>query len=366
MRWIRFLKSDSQTTNNKFLIVADCSVSQKFIDILEKELNLCGDLVYIDTSRKTKTRALARHFSYFLLALYTIFKRKYYKFIIFWQQFIGVYFSLIARVLNVKYPPALMMALIFKERKGVLGRLLKMIYNLAFQYKVIMGAICYSSFELGYYQSLFPQVKNKFLFVPYGQSTEDISCCDNIDPNGGGKPYFFSGGVSNRDYLTLLSVAKNFDFLFVIACKHRDIKGVKIPPNVKVFYEVSLREFDKLLKKSFGVILLFKDPNISSGQIVLLKAMEFGKPIIVTRSAGVIDYVDESCAFLVEHKDGNHLRLILKNVISNLSEARARGINAQKRYRDKFTIESFAVRVSKLIKENFKKAYSNDSILRLL
>ena len=247
------------------------------------------------------------------------------------------------------------MPFIFKSRgTGILGKVYRTFLNLALRSKVIKAAVCHSSTELIYYRKAFAANGNKIFFIPYGQVAKYKISAKNVN-NISKNPYFFSGGTSNRDYLTFAVCAEKTNFHFVIACTHNDIKGIKMPDNVKLFHDAYGEKFNFLLKQALAVILLFKDPNISSGQIVLLKAMQMGKPIIVTDSAGSRDYVDESCAFLVEHNNPEQLRKVLEYVISHPQEVKKRTTNAYMKYKREFTVGKFAFRVAELIAKNLKE-----------
>ena len=77
-----------------------------------------------------------------------------------------------------------------------------------------------------------------------------------------------------------------------------------------------------------------------------------GKPVVVTDSAGSVDYVDENCAFFVEHNNQKQLIKVLEYVISNPQEAQRRAKNAYVKYYEKFTLDHFAFRVADLISKS--------------
>jgi len=249
------------------LIVADCLLNRTFVNALCERLNSNADLFYIDTSRKTRTPILIRHASYFILALKVFFLEKEYKIIIFWQQFIGLYYGLLSYLKKTERPNAFLMPFIFKQRKGALGKIHKLLFSLALRCSAIRAVICHSSCEMMYYQRIFSRNRNKIYFIPYGQSSENE---DNNKHLLADKPYFFSGGTSNRDYVTLASAAAKTKYYFIIACTQTDIKGLNMPSNFKVIHDAYRKKFDSLVKECLAVIIPLKDPNISSGQIFLL------------------------------------------------------------------------------------------------
>lgn len=328
---------------SKLLMIADCKVNQGFVNVLCNRLNTNADLLYIDTSRETRKNVVARHFSYLILAKQAFLIENKYDNIVFWQQFIGLYWTLFSYPKRGTKIRTFLLPLIYKSRKGIIGKLYRLLFSFTLSNSVLRGAICYSSKELKYYQGIFSKCKSKIFFVPYGQVSEikskSIAIAAEI-------PYFFSGGTSNRDYSTLMSVALKIKYNFVVACTRKDVAGMNVPDNIRIFYDAYGEKFDLLMKSSYAVVLTLKNPDISSGQIVLLKAMEIGKPIVATRSAGTQDYVDETCAFLVEPQNTEELQRVLKFIIENPEEAQNRTIRAKRKYQENFTIRRFASSVA--------------------
>ena len=353
MRSLRFLPhyNNSQGNHNKVdvLIVADSVVSHAFVDELCNRLYTNADLLYIDTSRSTRTGVAKRHLSYFILAIKALLIRHKYKKIIFWQQFIGLYWSTFSFLSNGSSVVAVLLPMIYKARKRVLGKLYKLFFSFALSKPALTAAVCHSSEELKYYKKTFPKSRNKIFFIHYGQGpkTEDtgMSPSENFD-------YFFSGGTSNRDYSILVSVAAKMKYSFVFACTWNDIKGVKIPRNVMVFHDAYGDKFDVLIRSARAVVLTLENPYISSGQIVLLKSMAMKKPIVATKSAGTLDYVDDTCAYLIEPHNEEQLQVALTRIIENPQEAEIRAAKANKRYHEKYSIQKFAFHLSELMTKN--------------
>lgn len=333
--------------SSRLLIVADCMVNQEFVNVLCDRLNTNADLLYIDTSRKTPKNvvALPRHLSYLIVAKKALSIENKYENIIFWQQFIGLYWSFLSYLKIRKKIVTFLLPLIYKPRKGIIGKIFKLFFNFSLSNPALWGAICYSSEEQKYYQRIFLNCKSKIFFIPYGRGQFFKTKGRNILISRV-SPYFFSGGTSNRDYSTLMSVATKIKYNFVICCTTKDISGMDISDNVRVFYDAYGEKFNLLMESSYAVILTLENPYISSGQIVLFKAMEMGKPIVATRFGGIMDYVDETCAFLVEPKNVKKLQKVLKFIIENPKEAQDRAMRAKKKYQENFTIRRFASSVA--------------------
>ena len=102
--------------------------------------------------------------------------------------------------------------------------------------------------------------------------------------------YIFTAGSSNRDYDFLISALENTAYNVKIACK--GLKYKHHSSNIEILDVFS----DKMLEYLFNsriVVIPLKDLDISSGQLMILQAMQLGKPIIVSNNKGVYDYIDD-------------------------------------------------------------------------
>ena len=169
--------------------------------------------------------------------------------------------------------------------------------------------------------------------------------------------YLFSGGASNRDFTTLANAAKDTEIPVIVACTKKTANDIQWPKNVQVRTDAYGPTFYRLIEQSSGVIITLADPTISSGQIVLLMAMRAGKPIVVTASAGVNDYIDDSCAWLVPPHDVAALQGVLSKLVANDKEVLAKALRGQERYLTKFTVHHFGQRIGEHLKPGHLPEY---------
>ncbi len=95
--------------------------------------------------------------------------------------------------------------------------------------------------------------------------------------------YVFSGGVNNRDWQTLMSVAKETPKIkYIIVSGKDDIKNKLILDNVKYFEELEMKEYYKMMKKSFLTVCPLKEDKVS-GLINIIKSIQYGIPCISTK-----------------------------------------------------------------------------------
>jgi glycosyltransferase involved in cell wall biosynthesis len=105
---------------------------------------------------------------------------------------------------------------------------------------------------------------------------------EGIDPDSiQQEPVIFSGGHTNRDYGIFLNAARQLkDHHFVVACSAASRLEEPIPDNVLVFRDLPWIEFHRHMARSRVVVVPLTADIGSSGQMVALAAMQFGKVVV--------------------------------------------------------------------------------------
>lgn len=165
--------------------------------------------------------------------------------------------------------------------------------------------VVYGSKEVEYYSKLF-NIKNKFVFVPFGMDYFENQEYKGQMPGN----YLFSGGGSNRDYHTLLEAYKKIkrkDKLpLYIATNPLLIQG-GIPDNVTILSDVVVENFGTVLGKAECLVLSLKDTILSAGHMVMLQALAQDVPVIVNRIHAVEDYVTDKEVLFFQSGDSEDL-----------------------------------------------------------
>jgi len=163
--------------------------------------------------------------------------------------------------------------------------------------------IVFSEWERSLYSRTLGIPLSKLLYMPWGSwGKEEKGALKNAAIQG---DYYFSGGASNRDYLSLIEVFRNRPDKLVIVCspsKNAEIFAASIPANISIYTDIEGSEFNKLIRASKACILLLKHNTGASGQDVLLRYMRQAKVIIASDTAVVREYIqnDES-GMLIEN-----------------------------------------------------------------
>ncbi len=315
---------------------------------------VCNRVVELDFIESTDIKginAIRRHISYIKVARRALAMRNNYEAIIFWQQFIGIYYSLLSIFsFSKKFPPAVILTFIFIRRHGTKGKLHKMLYKLAVQSKFIRNLVCHSSSEKRFYIAEFGEhSKEKFKFIPIGEGTfifekEQI---ENQD-------FYISGGASNRDYATLIEAFRRIDDRLLIACRPQDVEGIDIPENVEVCFDTYGDDFLDYLRQSKALILSIKDPDVSAGQLVLINAMRAKKMAIVTAGNCLDDYADKEFTIKVNAHSQKEIIDSIRDINNNPQQKELMEQAALSKYKECYSLEQYGENVGQLVKSFLK------------
>lgn len=332
-------------SKKKILLAANCNVEAVVIDAISRIRKRPVELDFIDSISIKGINVLHRHKTYIKLAWRVLRKRKQYESIIFWQQFIALYYILFAKILFVrKCPPSVILTFIFIRRNSFKGWLHKRLYSLAVNSKSVKKLVCHSSSEKKIYSDEFGEkASSKFEFIPIGEGTYVFDAIDEAPV-----PFYISGGASNRDYATLIEAFRRLDDKLIIACRPKDVEGIDIPDNVELHFKTYGNDFLKLIRQSKALILTINDPNISAGQLVMINAMRARKLSIVTAGSCLDDYAEDDFSIRIKaHLPEEIIKAVQfvnqnKNKISKMEEA------ALAKYKESYSIKKYGEKIADL------------------
>lgn len=210
--------------------------------------------------------------------------------------------------------------------------------------------IVFSEYEKKKYSEIMGIKDTNLRYVPYGDWNSAITF-----ENAPGKTldYYFSGGYSNRDYKKLIEAFRAIDKQLIIVCSknNRDILEMDIPGNIKIFTDLASDEFDKYLRESKAVIIPFKYNSGASGQSVMLRCMRNRKPVIVTRTDSIEEYVDNGISGFVIDNLQDELAPMIERLENDQRLCSELGMNLYKKYTEKFSYKAIRPYLLKIISE---------------
>jgi glycosyltransferase involved in cell wall biosynthesis len=215
----------------------------------------------------------------------------------------------------------------------------------------VSRVVCFTRYEARACVQVLGLPREKVRFLHLGWDNSLIGQGDNLPKSVDGD-YILSVGSSNRDYATLADAVKGLLAHVLVVAHPYGLRGITFPPNVEVRYSLPGYVVTELIAGARLVVIPLFGTGYASGQLVLLRAMAFGKPVVVTRTPGVIDYVDDGkTARFVEPGDSEGLRQALRTLLDSPAERARLGANALRIIEERFAVAIFARKVATVVRE---------------
>lgn len=337
MKQLKFMKI------NENLVVTDTRPGNnwRFDEIVSEYTGLNWTLLDGGLQYKLGTfREKAKRYSNLICFPFQLFiNRKKFHNLIAWQQYYGLMYAFYCMIFRVKKRNyCMIMTFIYRQRSGCLGWLQKFVATKILNSKYIDRVLVFSSSEREYYQKIFGITGEKFISIKLG--LEDLTTGIRKGP---GKGYILSAGRSNRDYSFLINALVGEKYQVKIVCDALPAGRIE---NIQILDNVYYEHFFQMIADCYCVVIALKDSEISSGQLVILQAMQFGKPVIVTKSKAVTDYVTDGEEGFIIPKEKSKLMEKLDLLFNDKKLYVSMCENARACYEKNFSMRSLAKQVA--------------------
>jgi glycosyltransferase involved in cell wall biosynthesis len=329
----------------KNVILADIELTENhpFIKVLSEITKVNWEILFCGQWKNNNVKRITM---YFFFPALLFLRRIQFDNVIAWQPFYGLLLAFYARIFHInKSFKLVIMMFIYKKKKGILGYIYNRFMHFSVTSKYIDQLIVYSTLEVNYYSNLFPSAKSKFIYIPLGIDKES-----DLEENNSLKQekFILTTGRSNRDYDFLFETLINTQYHVKVISNsiNRSSFG-----NIEIYNNILGREMLYYMNNCFCVVITLKDTNISSGQLVALQAMQLGKPIIVTKSDGISDYITHEYNGLIVKKEKQNLIDAIQRLYSDEKLYRDLSLNSKNEYEKKYSILNFGTNIGNCIKE---------------
>jgi len=275
-----------------------------------------------------KMSRLLRHLRYFGLAAYAAFFRKHHDAVFIWQQYVGLYYFLISIVYPWYWRPCCVYYMIYEAKpRSIVSWVKRFLLTRMIHSRYVHKAVFLSQCDALYADI---HVEKRILLSTYTSKSQYIEkrLADNSFQL---RSDYFSGVTNNRDYSSLKRIAEIMgDKKFSVACLPKDLSRISpIPENMHIDCNAYGDAFEELILSTKAVIIPIVDPNVTSGQIVCLQAMQSAKPVFITRNNFMSDWMPDIAAlrFFVMYDE----LYKLCSVLNALTDDDLKGLGAQAR-----------------------------------
>lgn len=337
-------KEMKQTKKNVILTHIQEDNRWPYCQLLSKETGREFHVESVSTGNGGNRLRCLLNYVFFPLQLF--FRRYRYDCIIAHQQFYGLFLAFYCQLFHVrKNFHLIILTFIYLEKKGFLGKIYYKLMHVIVQSKYIDAFIVHSTAEVKSYSSTFDVNSNRFYFVPLGINEIEVRhAIDELSK----RQFILAVGRSNRDYDFLVNSLKNTDFQLEIICDNYHYKSV--PENIHIHNNI----FDDMplwMHNCYCVVIPLNNPDISSGQLVLLQAFQMGKPVIATRGAAINDYIQDGVNGITIEKTREALLEALHRLYTQQSLYDQLSENERNEYIEKYSAEGQVRQTAQIIKE---------------
>lgn len=201
--------------------------------------------------------------------------------------------------------------------------------------------VCNSRGLLATLPERYPKVAGRLAHARWGGDGWGSRNADTPSQSG---DYIFCGGRTNRDFDLVLAAVTRLGLPTVLVMGASTRLSLPVPTYVEVRRDVPATDFQVLVDNARIVVLSLKRADISSGQVVLGRAMQAGKPLVVTATAGIDDYAtDGHDALLTPPGDATAMADQIDRLWNNERLRTTLGANALETFHTKFNSKAFAL-----------------------
>ena len=290
----------------KNIIIADCEKEELKLlkEGLEESTKLDFEIYNKICNKKHKgLHKIYIYFCYIFYPLYFFINRKKFDNIVCWQQFFAIFYAFWCNIAKVKKQSTVVACnFTYKPKKGLIGKIYKKVMTFCLKNDYIDYIHILSEEYAKKVIKEFNIPKEKFIITPFGL---DDTYNKYKDLEAEYKDYYLAIGRSNRDYDFLIKVWNNLpkEYKLLIICDNYKEKN-KLPDNVILRKDIVGETQFSYIVNCKAMIIPLKDENLCSGDTVLLKAMSYYKPVIVTKPSTLAEmYIENEINGFAFEKD---------------------------------------------------------------
>ena len=218
--------------------------------------------------------------------------------VVLWSDVEVLLFAAMRRLTWGSPPAIVLMGFIYTERaSAAISRLRHFYFGIVL--RCCDRIVCHSRLEIARYARLFPAVADRFVFVPWGGHVNGHEVPVPADET----PHalrVLAAGRSGRDYATLARAVAGLPLELTIICDNREsLAGVEEGPGLRLLRACYEDDYLAALRAADVVAVPLAVDDISAGQMVMIQAMALAKPVLMTCTPTVLEYMEDGAEGLL-------------------------------------------------------------------
>jgi len=364
---------------NVILFDNDPEEVRDFIDALQKTTGEPWQPLFRKANgvRDTLFKKLSRYAAYFSFPFLIFRNRNQYDKIFCWQQFYGLLFAFYCRVFFVKKRnPVFVKNFIYKPKKGWVGRIYFRFMKFILDGDYVDIYSFSGSRPLDYCKKTFPETQGQFLYLPFG--VNDFSKTTMRD-DAPGQDFILAIGRSNRDWEFLIDALAGTHYPVKILCDEwKPVAGRStdtgngatsatngatsatngaagatnrsLPSHIEVRTDIAGDDSHVWFRNAKCLVIPIKDMDNDGGQTVLIKGLQFGKPVVVTGPSALSEeYIEDGINGVVVEKTRESLLSALDRIYGDDAFYETISRNARTLYEQEYSVETYGTRWGQVI-----------------
>jgi glycosyltransferase involved in cell wall biosynthesis len=219
------------------------------------------------------------------------------------------------------------------RRLGLLGRARLVVTNQLHLTDAQLPLVdCNVVYSQAWIDAQDPGVRERAVFAPLPADGDFAALASFVRDDG----YVFAGGGTGRDFATVVEALQGTGLTLRIVTFSPATLGWDgdLPEHVEVEWTMPVASFLERLAGARIVVVPLRDATSDFGQTTVVQALSLGKPVVATRSPGVVDYVrDGQEGLLVDAGDVEGCRAAVLRLHGDDELRRACGVQALARAR---------------------------------
>lgn len=292
-----------------------------------------------------------RYITYIMAVFHIIRIKSKYDNIVIWQPMIGFVLSFLPK--KIVPPKIIISSILYSPARVKFGSFRLYLLKLALKRS---DALLYFSEDMaGEVSTVYPQYSEKifstYLPIPYdaGNSAYTAKLKDPITR----KASVFSGGLSDRDFETVIRAFTNTDVPVTIVCANTYIfkEPSLITNNFTIVRGVSEMEYHSHVLASSFLVVALKNEFSSCGQLLFTFCMKNRIPIIASDCYGTRDYISNNVnGILVPIKDDKAI-FNAYNKLADDAAYREKLIQRSSEIAEKMTFDNYLSKLDSIIQQ---------------